>query len=214
MSWPPTTGVSLMPSPAKWPTSTVASSRSTRATTPLSGNNWSKPKKKDGAGTRKTRSWRRSCSGRLRTTRGGRMPARKRSAGRRQRLRQPQSREADEAFARRPSQNGGGCGERQNGEAFREERGQDRVRVRKGPQPRARRGSDRRLCGRTTVDGGALFRGLGGGQGGGPRAERFRQDGALAYRAGRDPGSRRSIPSRSFRERWLLRPGHEERASR
>src|SRR5919107_2026361 len=60
-------------------------------------------------------------------------------------VRRPQGREDHEAFARRPSPDGGGRRECKDGEAVREGRGQDRVRVLEGPQPGARRKTRGRL---------------------------------------------------------------------
>src|ERR671912_419719 len=88
--------------------------------------------------------------------------------GGRQGFRKPQGREAHEALARRPPQDGGGRRERQDREAVRERPGQDRVRVIEGPRPPARRESRRRLPERAAVDRRAFVRTLGGGQGRGP----------------------------------------------
>src|SRR5215216_4184555 len=98
-------------------------------------------------------------------------------------VRRPQGREGHEAFTRRPTPDGGGRRERQNGEAVREGGGQDRVRVIEGPQSPARRGSRSRLLQRASFDHRAFLPSLGGGQTRGPRSERLRQDRALAYRA-------------------------------
>src|SRR5215216_5139183 len=76
-------------------------------------------------------------------------------------VRRPQGREGHEAVARRPSQDGGGRRERQNGEAVREGCSQDRVRVLEGPQPRARRGTRGGLLEGTSADQRAFLRSLG-----------------------------------------------------
>src|SRR5215211_1480296 len=98
-------------------------------------------------------------------------------------VRRPQGREGHEALARRPTQDGGGRRERQNGEAVREGCGQDRVRLLEGPQPRARREPGGRLRRGTCADQRTYLRSLVWRQARGPRSERLRQDRAPAYRA-------------------------------